>query len=1230
MNSKYLTLFSGFLFIILLSGHYELFRKANKLSVNTEREKEEEEESGIPKKDRMDLAWQQEFELTKDPATNDVPRERLIRAFAYAQQLAASHANKTSGAITGITWRERGPNNVGGRTRAIMVDPNDPTKKTVWAGSVGGGLWKTTDITAASPNWMPVNDLMGNLAVTSIVYNPANTQVMYFGTGEGVYNADAIRGLGIWKSTDGGATWSQLASTNNSNFYYTQRLAVASNGDIYAATSTGLRRSQNGGSTWSQVLGSGNGAATNSMGDVEIAANGTIYCGAGLLFSTDGVYKSATGNTGSWVKCNTGANGFPTTDLQRIKLACAPSNANVVYALCENGAYAIKGIYKTTDAGANWTACALPVDADGGIGNDFTRGQAWYDLSMAVDPNNANTLIVGGVDLFKSTNGGTSWTQISHWYGGFGYQEVHADQHVVLYEPGNSNVVYFGNDGGVWMSTNGNSVTPNIISKNDNYNVTQFYAGALNPGYHNNQMMSGAQDNGTNQTNSAAIGNSVEVTGGDGCFCHIDQDQPQYQFSSYVYNNYYRSVNSGVSFAGITSNNTGSFVNPTDYDDANNNLYACHANGDYYVMNNAPVSATLTAVAVAAFGTGKVTHISVSPNTSNRVFFGLNNGYVVRVDNAHTTTPTATNIRVAAMPATSVSCIAVEKGNDNHLLATYSSYGVNSVWETTNGGSTWTSVEGNLPDMPVRWAMFSPVNNQQAMLATELGVWSTDILSGGTTLWGPSNTGLANVRVDMLQFRNSDSLIMAITHGRGNYTTDAFMSSSPDFTSDKVIAYNNKPIKFIDASYRANSWYWDFGDGTSSTLQNPTKNYSAAGLYTVTLTINGNLQKVRSNYIQILPNRGTPYTPADGGSFDVNPLDFGADNFSGTSWQRGNSATAGKNGVFSGSNAWVTGLTGNYADNTDSRLMTPNFNLSAAGAYTLKLYRKNSFEIGYDGMRVEYTLDKGDTWLPLATTTSAGWYDFANAAATTAFPIGQAYFNNTQSSFLLCQYNISSLAGNSNVAFRVRFKSDGSAVAAGAAIDNFEITGSVNTPLPVSLISFTGENKSDVNQLKWITSNEINNSGFEVYRSIDAILFEKIGFVPASTVMSVYHNYSFNDTRLNSNTYYYKLNQVDINGNKHVSPVIVIKSKLNNLAEVNIFPQPASEYLNVDINEPVKEPVELKIYNLNGQLVFSKNYESEDQHLIRLNVKEIQLARNCYLLVLKTGSESFARKFIVE
>ncbi|MEM7040661.1 MAG: hypothetical protein AAF570_27115, partial [Bacteroidota bacterium] len=187
------------------------------------------------KRDRMDLALAHEVEMTRDPATGTVPTDRLFEAFRYAETLR----NNTRAPLPTVNWTERGPNNVGGRSRTIMVDPNDPSGNTIWVGSVGGGLWRTTDITVATPDWQPANDFFDNIAISTMTYDPSNTQIMYFGTGEGYGNGDAIRGLGIWKSTDGGTSWNQLPSTNNNTFYYVQRVAVSSSGAVFAATGAG-------------------------------------------------------------------------------------------------------------------------------------------------------------------------------------------------------------------------------------------------------------------------------------------------------------------------------------------------------------------------------------------------------------------------------------------------------------------------------------------------------------------------------------------------------------------------------------------------------------------------------------------------------------------------------------------------------------------------------------------------------------------------------------------------------------------------------------------------------------------------------------------------------------------------------------------------------------------------------------------------------------------------------
>ncbi len=1190
----------------------------------------EEGESEIPLRDRMDLAILQEIELTRDPATLEVPKERLIQAYQYTRSLQEQSAiGKAMGAIPGVTWLERGPNNVGGRTRAIMVDPNDPTFKTVWSAGVGGGLWKTTDITATPPNWQPVDDLFNNLAITCIAHDPTNPLTMYFGTGEGFFNGDAIRGNGIWKSTDGGITWSQLAATASSgNYYYIQRIKVHPvTGDVYAGTRNGLFRSTNGGTTWSAVLNTGSGASSNRVSDLEIGADNSIYVALGL-FQTDGIYKSATGNSGAWTKLNNGTNGFPTTGFTRIELACAPSNANVIYALAQGTGYGISAIYRSTDGGANWSTRSNPTDADPGIGADFTRGQAWYDLTAAVDPNNSNVLYAGGVDLFKSTNGAGSWQQISHWYGGFGFQEVHADQHEICFEPGNSSILYFGNDGGIYRSSNGTASIPSIGHVSQNYNVTQYYACSMSPVAYSSEFIAGAQDNGSQKYSTLGINSTVEVTGGDGCFTHIDQDQPQYQFTSYVYSNIYRSTNSGATFTRITNNNNGAFVNPSDYDNANNNMYLRNGSGNYYILANAPASNALNSRNVAAFGGGSVTHVSVSPNTNNRVFFGISNGRVVRVDNAHTASPSGTDITGGSMPSGSVSCIAIEDGNDNHLLVTYSNYGVTSVWETTNGGTSWTSVEGNLPDMPVRWALFNPNDATQAMLATELGTWTTDNLMGGATVWGPSNNGMANVRTDMLQIRSSDKLVIAATHGRGLFSSDVFSDPYAEFVSDKQIAYTGKLIAFSDVSYKAIAWNWDFGDGNTSATQNPSHTYTNPGLYTVTLQINGSgaFTRTKTSYIHVLPNRGTPYDLPAGGNFEANPLDFGSETTYGTSFEQGNSSIGGKNGTRSGSTAWVTGLTAsNYANNTDTRLWSPNYNLSQPGTYTLRFYRKNSFEISWDGMTVEYTLDKGELWTPLGIV-SANWYDFANTTNTTAFPLNQPFFNGTRSSFSLCEYDISFLAGNPNVGFRIRFKSDAFVTGVGVAIDDFQILGATNGPLPVQLVSFTGEVIDEGNVLEWLTLTEVNSSGFELQRSLNGVDYTKIAAVKAAGFSSQPNNYQYVDMVEGDRSYYYRLKMIDQNGDYKYSGSILLERTISNQNLVSfVFPNPFKNELNVVFGNLINREITVCVYELSGKVIYKRLFNPNDI-ACKLTFDQSILSSGIYLIQITDGEKTYSSK----
>lgn len=1192
-----------FLSIVIL-GNYFLFSSFNFSKLKTQNNKSE------ALRDGMREAFEQDYEMMKDPSTGLVPIERMLSAKAYKDQ----NAKKTRAALLGVQWTNVGPKNQGGRSRTMLIDANDASGNTVFVASVGGGIWMTTDFSQSEPNWIAINDFMDNLAITSLAQDPTNPQIMYAATGEGTGNGDAIRGLGVWKSTNGGSTWNQLAATNNSNFNYCQKAVVNSSGILLVSTSTGLYRSTNAGSTFTKVLGTGlgiTGATSDFAWAIAIAANGDIYA------SLDGsIHKS----TNAGVTFGS-AMSLPIS-AERIELACAPNDVNYVYALVENGSV-VEGILRTTNGGTSWTSRNEPSDDDPGIPSaDFSRTQAWYDLSIAVDPNNKDVLMVGGIDLFKSTDGANTWTQISHWYGGFGYPYVHADQHFIHYKAGSSSVAYFCCDGGIFQTTNATSSTPTMIDKGTNYITTQFYGCAMHPTALTPHYLAGSQDNGTHLFSSNSINNTNQVTGGDGAFCNIDQNEPNFQFTQYVRNNYYRSTDGGVNFTDISESNNGRFINPSDYDDVNNRLYAARSNNQYLRWNNPQTGSSFTTITIAAFG-GQVSAVKVSPNTNNRVFFGIGTtGEVFRVDNANNASPAATSISTG-LPSGYVSCIEVESGNDDHLLVTYSNFGLNSVWETTNGGTSWTSVEGNLPDMPIRWALFNPNNNDQAILATELGVWSTDNLNGGSTVWGASNTGLANVRVDQLQVRASDHFVIASTHGRGLFVSDIFTDPTAMFEANKLLTYTSKPIQFTSTSFKATSWSWDFGDGNNSNVENPVHSYTSSGKFNVTLTINGGASTITKNqYIHILPDRAVPYMTTDGGNFDTNLDDFGPDNLIGTPWELGNSTIAGKNGTLSGANAWVTGLANaSYVNNSDVRLQTPNYNMTVPGTYIIEFYRKNSFEIGWDGMRVEYSLNKGDTWSHLGNTVQANWYDFGNTVQNTAFNMNEAFFNGTKSSFSLCQFDISFLAPNPNITFRIRFKSDPNLTATGIAIDNFQLLGPPNSPLTLNLISFNASKMENNTLLSWKTENEIHVSRYELQRSMDGVTFNAIASINANNKST--NAYSFTDdihSKLPTQAiFYYRLKCIDLDGKFSFSQTERI-DYINDASSITISPNPFVNQILISSSSPI---LEASLYTYSGILVTQKQHLMDGKLIV-----DNSLPPGLYLLKVKTKNQTHIEKVI--
>ncbi len=812
----------------------------------------------IPKYDRPDLAFEYEWLITHDPKTGKVPRHVLIPELNKLHNTKYTVQTLAPGGSATNSWTERGPNNVGGRTRAIMFDPHDATNKKVWAGGVGGGLWYNNDITSSTSQWVSVNDFWTNIAISSIAYDPTADTNFYCGTGEGWSNVDAQRGAGIWKSSNSGQSWAQLASTNNSNFRQVQKVLVSTTGRIIAVTNGGIYTSDNDGQSFTR-------RRSGFHADIEQAANGDLYASEGKIYRSGKIYKS-TNDGNSWTDI-TPSGGSP----QRIELACAPSDSNTIYAVASAnpstaGSSDVEWFKKSTNGGTTWSNITIPAYPFNSS-QHFTRGQAWYDLILWVHPTDKDVVLAGGIDVHRSTNGGSTWSNISIW-SGFSKPNVHADQHNIISRPGSNNAIVVTNDGGVYYSSNAgdkSNSSPTFSNAVSGYNVTQFYSAALHPSVGSNYMLAGAQDNGTQNLNSTGIGSATEVTGGDGGYCFIDQDDPTYQLTSYTRNTWYRSRNSGASFPRIqNSQNTGSFINPADYDDNKNILYSASSTTQLNRISNV-TSATVTTGNITISGMSSMaTHIRVSPyTTATSTLFVGSGGDVFKVTNADGNSPSSTKITPTTFPAGTISCIEIG-ASENELLVTFSNYNTNSVWRSTNGGTSWTSVEGNLPNMPVRWALFNPKNRKEVILATELGVYATTDITASPVVWSASNNGLAITRTTMLQYRSADSLIMASTHGRGVFTGRFQTPSAPPtlrpvakFGADKTTICAGESVTFTDSSTNSPTalvWTFQGGSPLSSNASSPVVTFNTAGSYSVKLratNANGSDSLTKTAFIQV-------------------------------------------------------------------------------------------------------------------------------------------------------------------------------------------------------------------------------------------------------------------------------------------------------------------------------------------------------------------------------------------
>jgi photosystem II stability/assembly factor-like uncharacterized protein len=774
------------------------------------------------------------YQKYRNPQSGRIPDDVRAMEMAFAQSMPGAHDKETEGLLNG-TFSSIGPWNVGGRTRAFVLDVRN--ENTIVAAGVSGGIWRSTD---AGATWTKATKPTDIHAITSIAQDPrpGNYDTWYAVTGEAWGNSAQISGNGVWKSTDGGRNWQPLPSTvsplSNASgaFAYAWRVVVhPTSGDVYVATSgNGIQRSTDGGATWRSVLGS-----ANFWADVAITPSGILYAGLSSFTTTGspstvyGVFRSQDGQT--WT--NISPDDLP-RNLNRVVLGLVPSDENQLYVIAETPNAGTKGLFRLRDRtveewhslwkytfrsgggggeGGEWSNRSANIPLFGGRSGDFIS-QGGYDLIVHVSPLDPNFVVIGGTNLYRSTDGFTSTTR-TQWTGGYGfpspaelfplYPNHHPDQHNFAYLPSDPTKAYSIHDGGISFTDDLLADTVRWTSRNNGYVTTQFYAIAAPDIAGDTRVAGGTQDNGTYMT-SASTERDIWVRrlGGDGSYCAFADSGRVLVASSQnarirriVFNNQGQEVGRGridpIGGRGYL------FINPFALDPNNGNVM--YLAGGTMLWRNRNLSeiplGTDDSTAVnwdSLPGTrqvnAQISAIGVSTTPANIVYFGTTAGRVFRIANGLAQTIEPVNVTGTGFVSGGfVSSIAVDPRNSQHVLVAFSNYGVESVFATSDGGSTWQNISGNL-EVQTPQGRSGPAVNSVAILprgdsalyvaGTSAGLYYTVQLNGNSTVWNHASADLIGVvPVDMVLARRADSLLIVGTHGRGIFTGRITSSNPP-------------------------------------------------------------------------------------------------------------------------------------------------------------------------------------------------------------------------------------------------------------------------------------------------------------------------------------------------------------------------------------------------------------------------------------------------------------------
>lgn len=759
-------------------------------------------------------------------------------------------ANKWSLIGPGVVPDSYGVRDQGlGRVNIVRIDPNE--QNIIWAGAASGGVWKSVNGGASWENF-PFTEFM-SLGVSDIAIAPSNTNIVYVATGDldGVNHIpNTPFSIGVIKTLDGGRSWkvTNLAFYLNEGRLIGKLLVHPENPNIViATTNSGIYKTTDGGDTWSGKF------SESPMRDMEFmpgnpnivyATTYTMYAGS------NSIYKSSDeGDTWKRVK--------EVGNCSRIVIGTTFANPDNLYALCSKRDQSFHSFLVSYDQGESWEEMSSdsPNILGRADGSDAGEGQSTYDLAVAIAPYDENEIYIGGINIWKSNNGGNSWKLATHWYGGYSKPLVHADIHDLVYDDISGNL-FVASDGGVNVTKNGGNSWPYL---SQGMSITQFYrigSSATNE----NIIYGGSQDNGTSRHD----GNNKwsHVSGGDGMNCAVDYTDPNRAYVSLYYGQLLRTTD-GNSFGNMLNmdktKEMGGWITPFVIDPQRPNiLYAGYIN--VWKTTNYGQSWNKT----AELGNSNTLYsLAVSPSNPDYVYAASSSKLWVSSNGGN-------SWGVINSPASNISSITVDPNNAQRIWLTISGFSAKTkVFEYD--GSKWKNISGNLPNVPTSSLVYQLNSPDRLYLATDIGVYYTDY---GSAFWEPFGEGLPNVVVTELEIHEKTKKLRAGTFGRGIWEAQLMDCNLPspelNIYGDTKFCQGDSVV--LESRNEYSSYQWSTGETTKSIV------IKESGSYYLQIT-GDNGCKSRSKAIEITlyplpdviitPSRGYPNCDVDTVDMDL-------------------------------------------------------------------------------------------------------------------------------------------------------------------------------------------------------------------------------------------------------------------------------------------------------------------------------------------------------------------------